>query len=350
MIPIQNLYYMLAYAFRVLHERRYQGFVSEPFPNAGELLATILIREVSGQLKQGMGRDYLSRSEPLSAVRGKLDLSASLKDQTLLRRQLVCTYDDFSVNTCLNQVLKTTLCTLLRSDLSAPRKKEVRRLLLYFGEVDTQDPRTISWHFHYHRGNQRYQLLMFVCRLILNGLLQAAGEGSRQLDYCDEQSMSRLYEKFLLSYYRRHFPQLNARAAQIFWQLEDGMRDMLPVMRSDITLSHGNRVLIIDAKYYAHTTQVYYDIHTIHSHNLYQIFTYVKNKAAAHSTPESVSGLLLYARTDDAIQPNGTYQMSGNKISVRTLDLNAPFSDIALQLDGIAVEHFGATLAKFRIN
>ena len=92
MIPIQNLYYMLAYAFRVLHERRYQGFVSEPFPNAGELLAAILIREVSGQLKQGMGRDYLSRSEPLSAVRGKLDLSASLKDQTLLRRQLVCRF------------------------------------------------------------------------------------------------------------------------------------------------------------------------------------------------------------------------------------------------------------------
>ena len=32
--------------------------------------------------------------------------------------------------------------------------------------------------------------------------------------------------------------------------------------------------------------------------------------------------------------------MSGNKISVRTLDLNKKFPEIAKQLDGIAAEHF----------
>ena len=49
----------------------------------------------------------------------------------------------------------------------------------------------------------------------------------------------------------------------------------LPIMQSDITLSQSNRVLIIDAKYYTHTTQMQYDVHTLHSNNLYQIFTYV---------------------------------------------------------------------------
>ena len=33
--------------------------------------------------------------------------------------------------------------------------------------------------------------------------------------------------------------------------------------------------------------------------------------------------------------------MSGNKISVKTLDLNCDFSEIAAQLDDIAIEHFG---------
>jgi len=32
--------------------------------------------------------------------------------------------------------------------------------------------------------------------------------------------------------------------------------------------------------------------------------------------------------------------MSGNKISVRTLDLNRPFKEIADQLDSIITEHF----------
>lgn len=39
--------------------------------------------------------------------------------------------------------------------------------------------------------------------------------------------------------------------------------------------------------------------------------------------------------------PNNIYQMSGNKISIRTLDLNKDFSKIRDQLDGIVNEHFG---------
>jgi len=53
-----------------------------------------------------------------------------------------------------------------------------------------------------------------------------------------------------------------------------------------------------------------------------------------------VSGMLLYAKTDEEIQPDGVYQMSGNQISVRTLDLGLPFEKIRKQLDGIAVSHF----------
>ena len=61
-------------------------------------------------------------------------------------------------------------------------------------------------------------------------------------------------------------------------------------------------VLIIDAKYYTHTTQRQYDVHTLHSGNLYQIFTYVKNKDTEFGDkPHTVSGMLLYAATDEAI-------------------------------------------------
>ena len=112
-------------------------------------------------------------------------------------------------------------------------------------------------------------------------------------------------------------------------------------MQSDITLSRGNRTLIIDAKYYAHNTQTQYDVHTLHSGNLYQIFTYVKNKDAEYGdSPHEVSGMLLYAKTDEQIQPDHVYHMSSNKISVRTLDLNCNFAVIAEQLDSIVVEHF----------
>ena len=50
--------------------------------------------------------------------------------------------------------------------------------------------------------------------------------------------------------------------------------------------------------------------------------------------------MLLYAATDEAIQPDNSYQMSGNKISVKTLDLNRDFSEIASQLNAIVSENF----------
>lgn len=81
--------------------------------------------------------------------------------------------------------------------------------------------------------------------------------------------------------------------------------------------------------------------HTLHSNNLYQIFTYVKNREYQFGDEENkVSGMLLYARTDALIQPDNVYQMHGNQISVKTLDLNKPFDEIAKQLDEIAAAHF----------
>lgn len=105
-------------------------------------------------------------------------------------------------------------------------------------------------------------------------------------------------------------------------------------------LTRGSEVLIVDAKYYAHTTQTNYGVHKLHSENLYQIFTYVKNKDAEFGDqPHKVSGMLLYAATDEDIQPDYSYQMSGNKISVKTLDLNRDFSEIVAQLNAIVDDY-----------
>ena len=342
MIPIRNIYYMLSYAFQVLSEQGYKSIETEQFDNVAELCAAILSKGVSLQLKRGLGREYIEDTESLSSVRGRIEISESIKTRSLLKRQLICSYDDFSENSYMNRIIKTTMELLLRADIAKARKKELRKLLVYFGNVDLLDVHTINWKIQYNRNNQTYRMLISICYLVIKGLLQTNTDGTTKLmDFLDEQRMCRLYEKFILEYYRKEFPKITVNASQIPWALDDGMSDMLPVMQTDIMLSYGSRVLIIDAKYYAHTTQTQYDIHTLHSANLYQIFTYVKNKEAElANVPHEVSGMLLYARTDDAVQPNNSYHMSGNRISVRTLDLNCEFSEIAMQLDKIAVECF----------
>lgn len=86
-------------------------------------------------------------------------------------------------------------------------------------------------------------------------------------------------------------------------------------MQSDIHLQKENDVLIIDAKYYSHTTQLQFNKNTIHSNNLYQIFTSVKNKVYLFKAEKHrAAGMLLYAKTNEEIQLDQTYQMHGNQI------------------------------------
>lgn len=339
MIRIQNIYYMLAYAFRILHEQGYRDVAAEAFENVAELLTEILCRGVSVQIKRGLCRQYITMEEPLSSPRGKIGIGDSIKSQTLRKRQLVCCYDEFSINAYTNRIIKTTMLVLLRANISKMRKKEIRKLLIFFEGVDGLEPHNIHWSIPYDRNNQTYRMIIEICRFVLEGLLQTSSDGSsRIMDYADDQTMSRLYEKFILGYYQREHPELRAYSPQIAWQVTDGYKDFLPIMQSDIVIAskETKKTLIIDAKYYSHNMQLKepYMTQTIHSGNLYQIFTYVKNWEAAPD--ESVGGILLYARTDDSIQPDNDYQMSGNQISVKTLDLNCDFAIIAAQLDSIA--------------
>ena len=219
-----------------------------------------------------------------------------------------------------------------------------KKKMLFFSNVDMLEPTSIRWSaIRFQRNNQTYRMLVSICQLIIEGMLITTDSGGYRLaSFVDEQRMCRLYEKFILEYYIRHYPMLSVNASQIPWDVEDGFRTMLPVMQSDIHLQKDNTVLIIDAKYYSHTTQSQFDNHTLHSNNMYQIFTYVKNRDYAFKEQEhKVSGMLLYAKTEESIQPDNVYQMHGNQITVRTLDLNLPFADIAKQLDDIAEAHFG---------
>ena len=342
MIKIQNIYYMLAYAFQILKSDAYSFCETEEFENAADLLAAILEKGISIQIKKhGLIRDYVESTEASNYIKGKVDVSESIKNQIIINRQLVCSFDNFSLDCYASRILKTTMQLLIKSDIKSQRKKSLRKLLLYFKDIrslDIKNIKKINWNMKFNKNNQSYQMLISICYIVLNGLIQTTTEGSTKLlNFLDEQSMSRLYEKFILEYYKKHYPELKPAAAYVNWALDDGVDNLLPIMKTDITLTCGNNVLIIDAKYYSYTTQQRFDKHTIHSNNLYQIFTYVKNKACSGN---NVSGMLLYARTDELIQPESSYVMSGNRIDVRTLDLDCDFEVIRRQLNGIVEEFF----------
>lgn len=343
-ILIKNIYYMLSYAFQTINRSVYDDFEKEEFDNIYNLFAAILAKGISFQLKQGLYKEYVNFRKEQLLVRGKIHMSDTIRNKIAHKKSLTCEFDELSENNLLNQIIKTTVMMLLKNtDVDEIYKNELKKEMLFFSKVGTLELINIKWgDIKFQHGNQTYRLLIEICRLTAEGMLLTTEHGKyRMSSFVDEQSMNRLYEKFILEYYDRHFPDISVSAAHIPWALDDGMNVMLPIMKSDVLLQKGNRALIIDAKYYKNMTQKNYDNHTIHSHNLYQIFTYVKNFDYSFGAEEhSVSGMLLYAKAENEIQPDVEYHMHGNRISVQTLDLNREFPELARQLNNIAVQYF----------
>lgn len=204
----------------------------------------------------------------------------------------------------------------------------------------------VGRNYYYHVGGKQFEIAEL--KLLVDAIQSSkfitekkSKELIKKLTDMESHYEAKLYEKFILEYYNQEHKELDASASQIPWGLDDGIDAMLPVMQTDITLTQGEKTLIIDAKYYSSTLQQHFDRMTIYSNNLYQIFTYVKNKEVElKDKPHEISGMLLYAKTEEETYPDNDYKMSGNDIGVHTLNLNVEFSDIRKQLDAIAERHF----------
>lgn len=99
---------MLSYAFQELRKNNYDEIKGEKFDDVYDLFAEILSRGVSSLLKQGLHRNYVARENELATLRGKLNMSTTIRLYARGVKRLDCEYDEYSENIVFNQILKTT--------------------------------------------------------------------------------------------------------------------------------------------------------------------------------------------------------------------------------------------------
>lgn len=342
MINVKNVYWMLAYAFRNLKQDEIKRIKLEKFDDIYDLFCVMLTQGISKQLKRGLNKEYITKSEETRSLKGKILIAESIKKNTMRNSKMICEFDDYSINSYMNQILKTAAIKLIKSNKisNISRKNDLKRVMLFFNDVSELDRKNIKWaSLKYDRNNSSYKILMNIAYLILEGLIISTEEGKEEFaNFIDDQKMHRLYEKFILEYYKYHYPELCASSPQVRWNVnQDAPVELLPKMQTDIMLKYKNKKLIIDAKYYSKIFQKnkLYDKETFRSNNLYQIFTYVKNEDKENTG--NTSGLLLYAKTDEETQKEGKYNMSGNYIMVSNLELDKEFEEsVKPKLDSIA--------------
>ena len=344
-IIIRNVYYMLAYAFRILRQTNYEKIKTEPFENVQDLFASIIQIGVSEQLKRGLNKEYILENENLKVLRGKLDLTNTIKLRTKNDIQtLACEHDNLSVNNRFNQIIKTTILNLMK-DKSIKRETRLKlgSILRFFGDIDSIKLSEVKWsQLRFQKNNKSYEMLLNICYFVYTESILSHNSGDKKVMAFSDENMAKVYERFILEYYKQHHRKLSVSAAEIKWDLDEDFAEpiikYLPKMQSDITLRHNGYTLIIDAKYYSKNMQQQFDKNTLISSNLYQIYTYVKNEDRSGSG--KVSGMLLYAKTNSDVVPNADFSTGGNRISVKTLSLDAGFGEIKQQLDKIAESYF----------
>lgn len=340
-IQIKNIYYMLSYAFRVLKDSDYEYISSEEFDNVYNLLAELLYRGTVIQIKKGLNKDYIACNENIKTIKGRINVFNTIKEMSKKSNNINCDFDEFSENTILNQIIKATIIYLINIDsIDKEIRSKLNSLRTFFDNVDLINLNDVMWkNIIFNRNNQNYRMIINLCYFIQNNLLLTEEEGKFVLKTFTDEQLNLVFQNFVLNYYREY---LNAHgidgsvnASKINYSIDYSKEysgiEFLPEMQTDITISVNTNILIIDTKFYSKIFQTNREKEKYRNTNMNQIYSYVNHYK--YSNPEKrVSGMLLYAMTNESVEPfvgNDT----GLWFYIDTLDLNNDFIGIKNQLD-----------------
>lgn len=373
---VRNFFYLLAYAFEYdkLKFKEQKMFDTEEFKNIYDFFSVLLCTCIEDILKEGAYNEYINYNEELNCIKGRIDVVSTIRTNIMrTENKVICNYDEYSINNLLNQIIKTTLFYLLKTNVVDSIKISLRQLFYNFENIEIiKDKKNIPWNnIRYNILNIRYKPVINICKYILNDLIinsENAKEEFQMID--DDQVYHQLFEKFIKNYLKRYYKDYRTEVVKdiyidskmITWQTESEIQNSkIPKMHTDVTIERGSKEKIIDAKFYGHIISSIgfrgyktKDKGTLNSNNWYQIFSYIINEQERLHRLDSkneklvTSGMLIYAKTEE--DNLGDFELDepimGHRIQVKIIDLTQEFGDpydvkentIAFNMNNIAEE------------
>jgi len=335
-IPIQNIYYLLCYAWDKLEEGEIVEVSSLGSTLLADLFAKVLLGGTRHLIRRGFDRGYLPCAEERATIRGKVAFAPSVRRDLFPQGRAFCEFDELDHNVLHNRILKTTIQRLISVRGLDPELKEglgdILRRLRDVEEVFIAS--SLFRRVQLHRNNHYYGFLMNACELIHENLLVDESTGqSRFRDFLrEEQAMRRLFEAFVKNFYRIEQNIFRVTSRKIEWQAaftDETARNFLPEMRTDVCLQSSDRMIIIDCKFYREALQYYYGKPAFNSAHLYQMNAYLKN---LESEPDSVQceGILLYPEVNYPLDVS--FELQGHPMRIRALNLDQQWQSIKADL------------------
>jgi 5-methylcytosine-specific restriction enzyme subunit McrC len=330
-IPIQNIYYLLCYAWDKLEEKEVVDVDSIESTSLADLFARVLISGTKHLVRRGFDRGYVAEHEWTGRLRGRILFQEAIRMNRMKSGRLPCSFDELSYDVLHNQILKATMRRLTRSQrVSTESSEGLAQLCRLLAEItDIQLTNRVFGQVQLYRNNQFYDFLLRVCELIYKNMLVSEKAGtSKFMDFVrDERQMAVLFEDFVRNFYRVH-TDYRVKREDIYWSWIAGdhaAEALLPKMQTDISLASKTRKIIIDCKYTPDATKSHFGAEKLRSSHLFQIHAYMDN--LPHDTlSDTCEMMLLYPTTGTAL--TATYTHKGHAIYVRTINLNQEWQSI----------------------
>ena len=344
-IPIQNLYYLLCYAWGLPEQRDWVKVDADSCPAVLDLLSRLLTKGADVLLKRGIAKEYRTHEEEIAGIKGKLELAKTIKANRHREGKTICTLDDLTSDILLNQIVYTTMFRLLgNKDLDKNVKKDLQRTFRRFPKVTIVDiNRGTFKDVRLNRNNRFYRLIISVCEMLYANMLpdkQRLGE-YRFIDFTrDEDQMNRIFEAFLRIFYYQECSEMYpiVKSSTIYFKLDAiDTKDieLLPEMKTDVTLDNprDGRRIILDAKYYKEMFVSHYGVtKKLRREHISQITSYVVNQ----EDPEvpytlHTKGIMVYPKTNVHVE-NADFEMNGHSYRFCTVDLGQDWRQIDSRL------------------
>lgn len=339
---------MVCYAWDVLELSEKTQVDADSYEQDADLLATLLITGFNYQKKRGLIKNYIPKSEELSLIKGKINFSNSMKKSSFHRAKAICDYDDYGLDVLPNQVIKSALHKLLRTNnLNHDIAVEVRDLIKQLSEVS--DITEYSEHcfrsIKIPRNFQYYKYLLSISEFVIKNLSQNEHTGKFEFtDFVREpKKLAALYEKFIRNFYKRNLSS-EYKVGNTSQERYVGLNTItneskyVPTLNTDIELKSktSDDLIIIDTKFSYKTLDINpFGDAKIHSKYLMQLMTYLENRR--RKTSVVASGMLLYPTVGNHYE--FTNKIWDYNVSIFNIDLNKEWKEIHNELIQIITKH-----------
>ena len=265
-----------------------------------DILAKVFSKKLLNELQKGLYREYVSKEEALSMIKGKILISKSIKENTINKNKMNCKYDEFTEDNLFNAILKRAINVILFSIKNDDVKKELNIINNLFNDVsDIYVPNNIILNYKLNRMNNRFLECFTLAKLILLNSSMDKSLG-KENGFSILFEMNYLYEEYVGVLLKEVFNDTNIninintqeKSRYLLWNTLKERNEI--ALKPDIVIYKDNKPkIIIDTKWKSATIDGK-EVYT--QGDIYQMYAYIT------TYEECQQCILLYPKTNENIK------------------------------------------------